>query len=400
MIWLFYSIFEFFVWHAQFRHALIGSNPVLQMGISVMNDTLWLPLAIALPIYCVFLIRKVFQRLLLRDSSIFLFIIGWIILASNIYVLFRMFFILVAIFIILWIVHIKQTRTISLHMCFFAMALLGVVIHYNSQLVPTFGKKNASNVSVMSFNVNTKTAFDDERTIQFIRYRVPDIVFLQEVSHSEQKFISNSLHDLYPHILSPARGYGKNDVMILSRYKIKYGDQVPLHTANNKNFHSINHAVIDINGQSVHLLNCHLYHAFKDLRAFLATPDSSGLYDALKASYDEHQEQAKVMADYAASLDGPLIVAGDFNDTPNSLIYARFARHYQNAFAAAGWGLGTTFGEWSMRETLPLFLRGFAFDVLRIDHIFCSREFVIKSASVEKISAFDHHPQIIHISLK
>lgn len=58
------------------------------------------------------------------------------------------------------------------------------------------------------------------------------------------------------------------------------------------------------------------------------------------------------------SVRGPLVLAGDFNDTPSSYAYRQIARRLQDGFRAAGHGYGSTFRP----------LGG----VLRIDYIFCN----------------------------
>ncbi len=400
MFWLLYILFEIFIWNPHIRSFLIGDYPLVHMSASMMNDLIWFVPAIALPVYIMIFIRRLFQRLVLRDSLSILFIVCWFVSLVNFDLFFRLQFLYMAVFLSLWMWFIIRNRTISINTIFFAVALFGIVVHYNSQLVPIPIRSGAAQLSVLSFNLNTTAAFDDERTIQFIRRRVPDIVFLQELTVREQKFIVAKLNDLYPYFLAPARGFGKNDVMILSRRDILYGDQVPLKTAHSKNYHSANHAVIEWHEQHIHLLNCHLHHAYKALGACLARPDSSYLYQTLKSNYQHQQEEARLLTEYAQRLSGPVIIAGDFNDTPNSLIYAGFKKRYQNAHASVGWGLGATFGEWIIQKKLPRFMRGLAFDIMRIDHIFFSNDFVIKSTNSEKISAFDHRPQIVTVILK
>ncbi len=400
MFWLFYILFEIFVWCPRLRSFLMGDVPMLHMAASGINDTIWLLPALALPVYCVWLIHHLVRRLIVRDILLFFFLLFWIVSLVNLDFFFRVQFLFILLYFVLSTIKIVHTRTISIKNSFFAMALLGVIFHYNSQLVPFPWRTGAADISVISFNFNTKSVFDDERTIQFIRQRVPDVVFLQELTHNEQRFITARLSDLYPHFLAPARQYGKNDVMILSRKPMLYGDHVRLQTPYDKSYHSANHAVIELDGQHVHLLNCHLHHAYKQLGAFLAQPDSAPLYQAMVNAYKHQQEEARVLAEYAGKLDGPVILAGDFNDTPNSMLYRTFVKSYQNAFASVGWGVGATFGEWVLQKKLPRWLRVFSFDMLRIDHVFFSKEFSIKSARVEKISAFDHHPQLVTAHLK
>ena len=106
------------------------------------------------------------------------------------------------------------------------------------------------------------------------------------------------------------------------------------------------------------------------------------------------------IAEQVFPVNAPLIIAGDFNDTPNSAIYHLFSGKLQNAFAKAGWGLGGTFGHKSLVSSVPEKGRFLLFDFLRIDHVFCSKDFNVCGAKVLKFNASDHRPQIIDLRLK
>lgn len=400
MFWLFYILLQIIVWNCQVRETIFQANPIIDMGAGALNDVIWLPMASALPVYIVILVRKIFSRLILREGVSFFFLVVSALCFINIDFLFRMQFVFICFFASLWAIYIYQSGKISVHFFAFSIAILLTILHYKTQLLPPLTRTAPYTLSIMSFNLNTKSAYDDERTIQFIRHRLPDIVFLQELTAHEKRLILTRLGDFYPYFLVPAPRMGKNDVMVLSREELLYGDHIALSTSYTSSFHAINHAVIRANGQFIHLLNCHLSHAYKQLAAYLAAPDSIAQYDALVQAYRHHRDEAALLAEYADTLSGPVIIAGDFNDTPNGHIYALLNKKYQNAFAAAGWGLGATFGEWSMQSMLPRFLQGFAFDLFRIDHLFFSHHFDIRRARVKKVAAFDHHPQVVYVTLK
>ena len=77
----------------------------------------------------------------------------------------------------------------------------------------------------------------------------------------------------------------------------------------------------------------------------------------------------------------PVVVCGDFNDTPISYTRHVIAKGLTDCFAETGCGLGLSYNR-----------KGFNF---RIDHIFCSPQFTPITCKVDsKMDASDHYPMI------
>jgi vancomycin resistance protein VanJ len=86
---------------------------------------------------------------------------------------------------------------------------------------------------------------------------------------------------------------------------------------------------------------------------------------------------------------GPVIVAGDFNAPERSQLVALVSRHLVNAHAAAGRGLGFTFPSEAVKVlgVLP------AFPIVRIDHVFVSRDLRVARAGTHPDGGgSDHRP--------
>ena len=108
-------------------------------------------------------------------------------------------------------------------------------------------------------------------------------------------------------LMQKKAGFGN---AILSKYPIKDKKTVftrlehrddfdfDLHDYNIRNFQ---HAVVEVEGKQLHLLNHHGHHV----------PEH-------KNGDEETMRQCKIIADYAESLDGPVLLTGDFNLSPNS----------------------------------------------------------------------------------
>jgi endonuclease/exonuclease/phosphatase family metal-dependent hydrolase len=74
----------------------------------------------------------------------------------------------------------------------------------------------------------------------------------------------------------------------------------------------------------------------------------------------------------------PVILAGDFNDVPNSYAYQTISKHLKDAFVTRGFGLGRTF-----RYLSP---------TLRIDFIFYSKSLPVLKAKILPVPLSDHLP--------
>lgn len=79
----------------------------------------------------------------------------------------------------------------------------------------------------------------------------------------------------------------------------------------------------------------------------------------------------------------PMIVCGDFNDTPISYAYRRVGKGLTDAFVSTGRGFGRSFN----RDAI----------FVRIDHMFCSEEFTPYAAYVDsRIKCSDHYPIVAY----
>lgn len=126
---------------------------------------------------------------------------------------------------------------------------------------------------------------------------------LQELSGHEYLFSSPVLSFNF---MRRTASYGN---AVLSRYPLDQQETVFTnlqHVDNydedgDYNIRNLQHAVADINGTTVHLLNHHGHHV---------AGHKNGNADTLR--------QCQMIADYIDKLEGPIILAGDFNLAPHS----------------------------------------------------------------------------------
>jgi endonuclease/exonuclease/phosphatase family metal-dependent hydrolase len=94
--------------------------------------------------------------------------------------------------------------------------------------------------------------------------------------------------------------------------------------------------------------------------------------------------QAEKLRDFIRKSPHPVIICGDFNDTPNSYVYKVVSAGMRDTFRDRGFGLGTTFG-----GGLPL---------LRIDYILTDTGISVLSCETIHNRVFsDHYPVVVHL---
>ena len=93
----------------------------------------------------------------------------------------------------------------------------------------------------------------------------------------------------------------------------------------------------------------------------------------------ETKEIEKIDSDYT-------LVCGDFNDTPVSYVHRMIQGPLTDAYAASGWGMGTTYNE--------------NFFWFRIDNILHSANLIPMNCTVDKVRYSDHYPLWCYLKME
>ena len=93
--------------------------------------------------------------------------------------------------------------------------------------------------------------------------------------------------------------------------------------------------------------------------------------------------QVDSIAPMIANSPHPVVVCGDFNDTPMSYTYQVMRGELKDSFVDGGSGISSTFNG--------------LFNLLRIDYIFHSKEFVTESYEAPHNKFSDHNPVVVNI---
>jgi endonuclease/exonuclease/phosphatase family metal-dependent hydrolase len=106
----------------------------------------------------------------------------------------------------------------------------------------------------------------------------------------------------------------------------------------------------------------------------------------LKKGFIKRADQAKSIREHIEQASIPVIVCGDFNDTPVSYTYHVIAKGMHNTFVEKGYGYSSTYSG--------------IFPNIPIDYILVDTSFNVLSYKVIKEKQSDHFPVISNIKFK
>ncbi len=102
------------------------------------------------------------------------------------------------------------------------------------------------------------------------------------------------------------------------------------------------------------------------------------IYSKLMLAYELRERQLDVLISEIESCNYPIILCGDFNDTPSSWVYNQLANYLSDTFVSKGNGISVTYA-----GPLPL---------LRIDYILHSNSFKTGEYTKHNFRSSDHFP--------
>jgi len=192
--------------------------------------------------------------------------------------------------------------------------------------------------------------------------------------------LQDELIDVYPfQILDPQEDY--DGMAAISRFPIQLtGEQFSSRWIGVPQIMEL-----DFQGQQIILVNFHTHpYTFRSGEAF-------------RYFSDRRHTQAQILADFAARIETPLILAGDANDTSLSETYQIITHSpVKDVWREAGFGLGHTFPgsdiPGSSRLVGPFTMPQW---ITRIDHIFVSSHWDIILANVAPFGGVSDHRGVV-----
>ncbi|SFE39629.1 Uncharacterized conserved protein YafD, endonuclease/exonuclease/phosphatase (EEP) superfamily [Spirosoma endophyticum] len=145
-------------------------------------------------------------------------------------------------------------------------------------------------------------------------------------------------------------------------------------------------ADVKIGNDTIRVINVHLHSMGIRIGKVLKKDEMSevkhetrGILSALRTGFVERNLQVTKLQQYVKDSPHPVIITGDFNDTPYGVVYERMRRLLPNSFEEEGHGFGFTYNH------MPNFIR--------IDHQFHDPRLpVLNFETINYVSDSDHYP--------
>lgn len=253
-------------------------------------------------------------------------------------------------FAVFWLLIKWRYAISSILLLIFAIPQLRLMVAFNDSSIE--GKCSNSAFTVMSFNLyglkNIKIAGEQNQALSipkflsFIRQHNPDILCVQENNFYADEAITKSA--LYPYTHFDIQ----HGASIYSRYPIIDKGFVEFGRKTN----SCLWADILVDGKKIRFYSVHLEsnRVSKDVETITDKeddPERLAIVRRMLRNYKNSSiiraQQTKMILDHAQTAKNPVVIAGDFNDTPFSYVYSLLSEKYKDSFLERGSGFGSTF---------------------------------------------------------
>lgn len=312
-------------------------------------------------------------------------------------------------FICYWLIRLKKEIFISIVVILIGWSHLNNMVPLNFKDAKIPDSSNPDQMfKALSYNVRgfdvyrwTSDPHVKNEIFDFIQKQKPDILCFQEYYTSDQRTDTHKANsNLLPALSQSAVYYsaGKNrnrgfGIATFSKYPIIKKSRIPFNSTSNAAMYTD----ILFRTDTIRVFNIHLQsikfheenYAFIDTASLKYSNkqmrEIKEIGSRLRTAFTMRAEQAQMIANYIKDSPYPVVVMGDFNDTPQSYAYRRIRKGIEDAFRKAGRGFGNTYaGE------LPSF---------RIDYIMYSDPFIPYQFKRIKTDYSDHFPISTWLSL-
>lgn len=264
-------------------------------------------------------------------------------------------------------------------------------------------------LKTITYNVRVFNHFEWEKgasvrdsILDFLRNESADIICMQEFltrtdrPRQSEKYIGQKLSDTpYSHVnytIKSNRGATQFGLATYTRFPIVRKGVIIFENSPNACIYSdIAREEDTLRVYNIHLQSIKLkkddYGVLDSLFSINAKrlSELKALSATLKEAFIKRSEQVNSIVRHMNGSPYPVILCGDFNDTPVSYSYHQLLGEKKDAFREAGVGMSQTY-----RGKLPSY---------RIDYVMYSENISAKTYATRRINYSDHYPVITHLKV-
>ena len=295
--------------------------------------------------------------------------------------LFPIFYLINSLFLIYWMIGFKKQIWANIIILLIGIQYLG--LFFGTQPTTT---ETTDSIKILSYNVHLFNRYEwipksdvKSEIFDFFNTEKADILCIQEFYAADK---IPSLNYKYKHI-GLQNKKSQWHMAIYSNYP-----QIEKGTVSIKGERMNNTCIYSdmiIRAETIRVYNVHLAsNWFKNSDySFLKNPQKENLKEGLngivkrmKSSYKKRAEEAQAIKDHMKASPFPIILCGDFNDTPLSYAYNTIINDLNDSFSESGKGIGRSFVQ------IP---------ALRIDYILHDKKFNSFNYKQHKQELSDHY---------
>ena len=292
------------------------------------------------------------------------------------------------IFIVIWIIFKPKFTLLSLLVILLGFNQIGNYLQFSAR------KTDQKGIRIISYNVKYFMGTSEfpnkenaDHILDYLRMNNADIICLQEVRLNKRQIFdiqNNKLQDISH--MQLAHNSNAGGQLTLTRYPIVNMGEIRFKNSGNM----IIYTDLLINSDTVRVYNCHL-QSYRLRPTEINSIDSmdfenksitkqklKSLGYKFKNAIIKRAEQAATLREHLDHCPYPVIVCGDFNDTPVSFTYHMVRGDLEDSFIQSGKGTANTYN-----GKLPSF---------RIDYILHSSKFDSYNFEVSTLNHSDHYP--------
>lgn len=308
--------------------------------------------------------------------------------------------------LVFWAVVSLRRALVPLSVVLLGVVFLDRTVQLNNQPEEIRDKESSltvTNYNVLSFSmanyVTDKDKVTTEQAGEWLSQHESDILCFQEfytrpdVPALDMITILRKAGYIHYALLDPEGGkstFHQYGLAIFSKYPIVSRRDTLF---NNQN--GLLQADVLWRQDTISIVNVHLYSMTLKLNDLVSQDEMKGIkretrgtLRQLRKGFQMRDEEVRTVNQWVTDSPHPVIVCGDFNETPYSYVYGQMSKYLENSFEKMGEGFGFTYNR------LPYFIR--------IDHQFYSADKLQIQAfeTLDGIPYSDHYPLVGTYSLK